>query len=188
MILPMLERTGALLSGHFRLSSGLHSEGYVQCARLLEHPSDAAELGRRLADLIRPMQPQRIVAPAMGGLIIGFAVAQALDVPMIFTERSGGEMVLRRGFTLGDSRRVVIVEDVVTTGKSTAETVRVVEQHGGTVAGFASILNRSGRENPFEGEYVFLERMDLGTWPEPECPLCAAGTPLDTPGSRYLAK
>lgn len=188
MIRPLLERTGALLSGHFRLSSGLHSDGYVQCARLLEHPADAAEIGRMIASRLGELAPDRVVAPAMGGVIVGFSVAQALGVPMIFTERVEGEMALRRGFSLGEQRRVVIVEDVVTTGKSTAETVRVVERHGGTVAGYASILNRSGSENPFDGPYVFLERMQLGTWKEAECPLCAEGRPLDTPGSRYLAK
>ncbi|HUO85327.1 MAG TPA: orotate phosphoribosyltransferase, partial [Thermoanaerobaculia bacterium] len=113
----MLRETGAVREGHFRLSSGLHSPKYVQCARLLEHPSDASRIGRELGERIRHLQPQRIIAPALGGLIIGYAVAEALGIPMIFTERKEGMMQLRRDFELGSHPRVVIVEDVVTTGK-----------------------------------------------------------------------
>ncbi|MGZ4778327.1 MAG: orotate phosphoribosyltransferase, partial [Thermoanaerobaculia bacterium] len=113
----MLEKSGALLQGHFRLSSGLHSPNYVQCALLLEHPRDAKAIGIALADRVRPMQPQRIVSPALGGVIIGYTVADPLDVPFIFTERKDGAMTLRRGFRVKKGERIVIVEDVVTTGK-----------------------------------------------------------------------
>jgi orotate phosphoribosyltransferase len=182
----LLAETGALLQGHFRLSSGLHSSNYVQCARLLEHPRNARAIGARLAERIRPMNTSKIVAPALGGLIIGYTVAEALDVPMIFTERKEGRMTLRRGFGLESEQRVVIVEDVVTTGKSTRETAAVVEQQGGVVAGFASILNRSGRDNPFDGApYEALLALDFETWPEDSCPSCRAGVPLDAPGSRF---
>jgi orotate phosphoribosyltransferase len=181
----LLAGTGALLTGHFRLSSGLHSSNYVQCARLLEHPRNARAIGAALAERIRPMNPETIVAPALGGLIIGYTVAEALDLPMIFTERKEGQMTLRRGFALDAGRRVVIVEDVVTTGKSTRETAAVVEQHGGVVAGFASILNRSGRDNPFDAPYEALLALDFETWPDEGCPNCRAGVPLDAPGSRF---
>jgi orotate phosphoribosyltransferase len=182
----LLAETGALLQGHFRLSSGLHSPNYVQCALLLEHPRNAKALGEALAGKLRPLAPQKIVAPAMGGVVIGYTVAQALDVPSIFTERKDGAMTLRRGFRIAPGERVVIVEDVVTTGKSTRETVAVVEAHGGEVAGFASILNRSGRDNPFApSPYEFLLSLGLETHDEASCPLCAAGVPLDAPGSRY---
>ena len=181
----MLERTGALLSGHFRLSSGLHSPNYVQCALLLERPRDAREIGAALAASIGDMKPQRIVAPALGGVIIGFTVAEALDIPSIFTERKDGAMTLRRGFRIAKGERVVIVEDVVTTGKSTRETAAVVEDHGGVVAGFASILNRSGVENPFAEPYAFLLSLSLDTYKEDACPLCRSGVPIDAPGSRY---
>ena len=181
----MLERTGALLSGHFRLSSGLHSPNYVQCALLLEHPRDARAIGAALAEKVRSMQPQRIVAPALGGVIIGFTVAEALDVPSIFTERKDGAMTLRRGFRIANGERVVIVEDVVTTGKSTRETAAVIEQHGGVVAGFASILNRSGVENPFDAPYTSLLALKLDTYSEGGCPLCARGVAIHAPGSRY---
>jgi orotate phosphoribosyltransferase len=181
----LLETTKALLHGHFRLSSGLHSPNYVQCALLLEHPRDARVIGEALAERVRPVRPGLIVAPALGGVVIGYTVAQALDVPMLFTERKDGEMQLRRGFSIPDGERVVIVEDVVTTGKSTRETARAVEAAGGVVAGFASVLNRSGVENPFDAPYASLLALDLRTYGADDCPLCAAGRPLDTPGSRF---
>jgi len=183
-----LAETGALLSGHFRLSSGLHSPRYVQCARLLEEPARADELGERLAALIVPMRPERIVAPALGGLIIGFTVARALGIPMIFTERKDGAMSLRRGFQIRPGERVVIVEDVVTTGKSTAETAAVLKPLGAEVVGYGSILNRSGRDNPFDGPYVYLQKLEIEAWSEADCPLCAQGVSIDTPGSRFREK
>jgi orotate phosphoribosyltransferase len=181
----LLEETGALLTGHFRLSSGLHSPNYVQCALLLEHPRNAKALGAALGELIRPMNADRIVAPALGGLIIGYTVAEALDLPFVFTERKEGQMTLRRGFGLREGERVVIVEDVVTTGKSTRETADVIARHGGVVSGFASILNRSGRPNPFDAPYQSLLSLSLDTHEESACPLCRSGVPLDAPGSRY---
>lgn len=181
----LLEETGALLTGHFRLSSGLHSPNYVQCARLLEHPRHAKAIGAELAANIRPLGATKIVAPALGGVIIGYTVAEALDVPFVFTERKDGVMTLRRGFTVGAGESVVIVEDVVTTGKSTRETATVIEDHGGVVAGFASILNRSGKPNPFGMPYESLLTLSLETYGEGDCPLCAQGVALDAPGSRY---
>lgn len=184
----LLHSTGALLEGHFRLSSGLHSPNYVQCAKLLEHPVNARALGASLASLLGEVDATHIVAPALGGLIIGFTVADALSLPMVFTERKEGAMSLRRGFVLQKGNRVVIVEDVVTTGKSTRETATVVESFGAEVVGFASILNRSGRENPFDLPFHFLKAMDLTTFDEAECPSCAAGMALDAPGSRFTGK
>jgi orotate phosphoribosyltransferase len=181
----MLEETGALLSGHFRLSSGLHSPNYVQCARLLEHPRNARLLGDALGDKLAGLAPRKIVAPALGGVIIGYTVADALQVPSIFTERKDGAMTLRRGFAIADGERIVIVEDVVTTGKSTRETADVVAQHGGVVIGFASILNRSGKSNPFDAPYESLLALDLDTYEESACPLCAKGIAIDAPGSRF---
>jgi orotate phosphoribosyltransferase len=179
----LLEETGALLTGHFRLSSGLHSPNYVQCARLLEHPRNARAIGAALGERIRGVE--KIVAPALGGVIIGYTVAEALEVPFVFTERKEGQMTLRRGFTIAEGERVAIIEDVVTTGKSTRETVDVVTQLGGVVTGFASILNRSGRANPFDLPYEALLALDLDTYDESACPLCSQGIPLDAPGSRF---
>jgi orotate phosphoribosyltransferase len=184
-IQALLRETGALLSGHFRLSSGLHSPNYVQCALLLEHPRNARALGAALGDRIRTLGAQKIVAPALGGVIIGYTVAEALDLPFVFTERKEGAMTLRRGFRLDEGERVVIVEDVVTTGKSTRETADVIARHGGVVAGFASILNRSGKPNPFDAPYESLLALNLETYEESACELCARGVALDAPGSRF---
>jgi orotate phosphoribosyltransferase len=181
----LLRETGALLTGHFRLSSGLHSENYVQCARLLEHPRNAKAIGEALGAQVRSLGAQKIVAPALGGVIIGYTVAEALDVPMVFTERKEGAMTLRRGFRIDEGERIVIVEDVVTTGKSTRETADVIAQHGGVVVGFASILNRSGRPNPFDAPYEALLALNFETWSESECPSCVKGVALDAPGSRF---
>ncbi len=185
-VLTLLSKTGALLQGHFRLSSGLHSPNYVQCALLLQHPRNAKAIGQALAARVRPLGGEKIVAPALGGVIIGYTVAEALEMPSIFTERKEGQMTLRRGFRVNRGERVVIVEDVVTTGKSTRETAQVVTDHGGVVAGFASILNRSGTANPFDAPYEALLRLDLSTYDEASCPLCKSGVVVDAPGSRFV--
>lgn len=187
-LITLLQETGALLQGHFRLSSGLHSDSYVQCARLLEHPRNASRIGSSLADLVRGLDAQRVVSPALGGVVVGYAVAFALNVPFIFTERKDGEMVLRRGFTIEEGSRVLIVEDVVTTGKSTRETAAVVKGAGGEVIGFASILNRSGVANPFDRPFLALLSLDLRTSVDTQCALCASGIPLDSPGSRFASR
>ncbi len=184
-VLALLNKTGALLQGHFRLSSGLHSPNYVQCALLLQSPRNAKAIGEALASKVRAMRAQKIVAPALGGVIIGYVVAEALDIPMVFTERKEGEMTLRRGFKIAQGERVVIVEDVVTTGKSTRETADVVAKSGGLVFGYASILNRSRKDNPFDKTYESLLTLGLETHEESACPLCSSGVPLDSPGSRY---
>ncbi|HEX2121689.1 MAG TPA: orotate phosphoribosyltransferase [Thermoanaerobaculia bacterium] len=182
----LLEETGALLTGHFRLSSGLHSPSYVQCARLLEHPRNARAIGEALGERIRGYGAQKIVAPALGGVIIGYTVAEAVGVPFVFTERKEGMMTLRRGFTIGEGETVAIVEDVVTTGKSTRETADVVATHAGVLTGYASILNRSGKKNPFDDTpYESLLALSLDTYEPTACPLCAEGVALDAPGSRY---
>jgi orotate phosphoribosyltransferase len=184
-VLTLLSKTGALLQGHFRLSSGLHSPNYVQCALLLEHPRNAKALGEALAARVRSIRAQKVVAPAMGGVIIGYTVAEALDLPFVFTERKEGQMTLRRGFKIDRGERVLIVEDVVTTGKSTREAASVVAEHGGLVFGFAAILNRSGKANPFDAPYESLLALDLETYDESSCPLCKAGMAVSSPGSRF---
>lgn len=183
-IAALLEETGALLEGHFRLSSGLHSPKYVQCAKLLEHPKNAKAIGEELARAIST-HPSKILAPALGGVIIGYTVAEAFHVPLVFTERKEGRMTLRRGFSIERDEPVIIVEDVVTTGKSTRETSAVVENYGGKVIAFASILNRSGRANPFDAAYTSLLELRLDTYEEEACPLCKQGAALDVPGSRF---
>ncbi|HUP44253.1 MAG TPA: orotate phosphoribosyltransferase [Thermoanaerobaculia bacterium] len=184
-VLALLNKTGALLQGHFRLSSGLHSPNYVQCALLLQNPRNAKAIGEELGRRVRSMKPQKIAAPALGGVIIGYTVAEALDLPFVFTERKEGQMTLRRGFRFTQGERVVIVEDVVTTGKSSLEAADVVAGHGGLVFGFASILNRSLGDDPFNKPYECLLSLSLETWEERSCPLCARGMPVDAPGSRH---
>jgi orotate phosphoribosyltransferase len=181
----LLEKTGALLSGHFRLSSGLHSPNYVQCAKLLENPADARAIGEALAARFERGSIDRVVAPALGGVIIGYTVAEALGVPFVFTERKEGAMTLRRGFAIAPGEKIVIVEDVVTTGKSTRETTDVIEAAGGNVVAYASILNRSGKANPFDRRFESLLSLALETFDEGACPSCAAGIALDAPGSRF---
>ena len=184
-VAALLQETGALQSGHFRLSSGLHSPSYVQCALLLEKPEHARAVGEALAESIATLSPQKIAAPALGGVIIGYTVAQALNVPFLFTERKDGAMVLRRGFRIQPGEGVVVVEDVVTTGRSTREAADAIEAQGGVVEGFASVLNRSGKANPFALPYQSLLVLDLETWEEGACPLCRDGVPIDAPGSRF---
>jgi orotate phosphoribosyltransferase len=181
----LLKQSGALLDGHFRLSSGLHSPSYVQCARLLENPADASLVGADLAGRLQQYHADRIVAPALGGVVIGYVVAATLGIPFQFTERKDGTMTLRRGFRIPSGDRVAIVEDVVTTGKSTRETAEVVAAAAGRVVAFGSILDRTGGRSPFEQPWEALLKMSLETFTAERCPLCAAGVPLDAPGSRH---
>lgn len=183
-----LEASGALTRGHFHLSSGLHSGAYVQCARLLESPGRARRAGAALAaELLEAVgePPHSVLAPAMGAVLIGHEVAAALGVPFRFTERTGdGEMALRRGFRLAPGERVVIVEDAVTTGRSTRETAELARAAGAEVLAVGAILDRSGGAADLGVPFVALARLDLPTHRPQECPLCAAGEPVVKPGSR----
>jgi len=176
---------GAYLEGHFRLSSGLHSPRYLQCALYLAEPARAEAAGRQLAARLKAGAAQVVVSPALGGVIIGHEVARALGVPFLFTERTEGTMVLRRGFAIEPGWRALVVEDVVTTGGSTREVMEVVRQQGGVVVGVGSMVNRSGHENPVAPlAFATLLTVEVPTWPAEACPLCAAGSPVVKPGSR----
>ena len=181
-----LEACGALLRGHFQLSSGLHSPGYVQCALLLADPVRAEQAGGEIAAALREagLGIGSVLSPALGGVIIGHEVAAALGTPFRFVEREGGELRLRRGFALAPGERVLVVEDVVTTGKSTIETARVAEAAGAEVVGIASIIDRSAGRHGFRVPYVSLLALDLPTWSADACPLCQGGSPAVKPGSR----
>jgi orotate phosphoribosyltransferase len=185
-LLDLYRRSGALLEGHFRLTSGLHSPGYLQCALVLQHPQHAEALGRSIADLTRELRPTIVLSPALGGVVIGQEVGRALGVRAIFAERQDGALTLRRGFIIGESDRVLVVEDVVTTGGSTRETMQVARAAGGQVVGAASIVNR-GRDVELGVPYVSLVTIDLPTFEPDKCPLCAQGMPVVKPGSRPLA-
>jgi orotate phosphoribosyltransferase len=183
----LLEESGALLEGHFALSSGLHSPAYVQCALLLEHPGRARRAGRGLARLLASLRPASIVSPALGGVIIGHEVAEALGVPFRFTERKDGRMSLRRGFRVAPGERVAIVEDAVTTGRSTNEAAEVVREAGGTVLAVGAIVDRTGGREPFDVPFFSLVELDLPSWSAEECPLCREGGRPEKPGSRTPA-
>ena len=185
-ILDIFKRQGALLDGHFRLSSGLHSAQYLQCARVLMDTRIASELGARLAARLTAIgvKPDVVVGPAMGGLIIGHEVARGFGCRSIFTERDGAAMTLRRGFSLAPGETVVIVEDVVTTGKSTREVIEVVEAAGARVIGIASLVDRSSGRSGFKVPFESLLEIAVETWTATACPLCAAGSDAIKPGSR----
>ncbi len=181
---------GAHQTGHFRLSSGLHSGDYLQCALYLADPARAARAGEDLATMIRSagLDPDVVVSPALGGVIIGHEVARALGTPFIFTERQDGVMTLRRGFGFGPGQKIVVVEDVVTTGKSTREVLDVVRDAGAEPIGLASMVNRSGHQNPFDPlPYSALLEAVFPTWSPKECPLCRQEIPIKKPGSRPVA-
>ncbi len=184
--LRMLKEAHALLEGHFVLSSGLHSPNYVQCAQLLQHPEKAEAAGRALASMAPPADV--VVSPAMGGLFLGHEVARALKLRHVFTERENGTMCLRRGFTLGQGERALVVEDVFTTGRSTREVMDVVASTGAVVAGCLSLVVRSEKDLGFGVPTHSLARLALTTWDAAVCPLCAAGSAAVKPGSRGMAK
>jgi orotate phosphoribosyltransferase len=183
-LLALFRRSGALLEGHFRLSSGLHSPGYLQCALVLSQPKDAEAIGAALADLVRAWGANAVLSPALGGIVIGQEVARGLNVRALFAERQDGALTLRRGFTLSPEDRVLVVEDVVTTAGSTRETIAVAEQHGAAVVGACSIVDRSGGTHGLQLPYAALLPMSLPTYMEDECPLCKQGVPVTKPGSR----
>lgn len=184
-VLEVLIDAGAILHGHFQLTSGLHSDTYVQCARVLEDPALTTRLAEAMAALVADERIDVVAAPAVGGIIIGFAVAQALGVRFIFSERQNGEMVFRRGFSIEPGERVLVVEDVVTTGGSVAEVVALVQAAGSEVAAVTSIIDRGG-EKAFSERYLPLLRLEVESVEPSVCAQCAAGTPVDSPGSRRL--
>jgi len=186
-ILDLFRRSGALLEGHFRLTSGLHSPGYLQCALVLSHPDSAGRLGSALADRVRGVRATVVLSPALGGVIIGHEVARALGVRALFAERQDGILTLRRGFTLSERDRVLVVEDVFTTGGSTKETMDVSRAAGAQVVGAASIVNRSGGTVKFDVPLESLLDYSLPTYEPDKCPLCAQGLTVVKPGSRQLA-
>ena len=188
-VLDRFTKLGALLEGHFRLSSGLHSPNYLQCALVLQHPGEAEALGRALGEALTArlggVRPTAVLSPALGGLIIGHEVARALGVRAIFAERAEGVLTLRRGFDLAPADRVVIVEDVLTTGGSTRETMEVAKQKGATVVAAAAVINRSGSETPVDVPFAALATLTPPTYTAGSPARCAQqGIPVTKPGSR----
>ncbi|MBI1848308.1 MAG: orotate phosphoribosyltransferase [Candidatus Rokubacteria bacterium] len=182
--LELYEKTGALMHGHFRLTSGLHSDVYLQSALVLQHPPHAAALGAALAEPFRAERATTVLAPAIGGILVAHEVARALGIRALFTERENGVMRLRRGFTLEPGERCLVVEDVITTGGSTREVVACVEAAGGTVIGVGSLIDRSGGTAAFTVRHVALASVEAATWDPAECQLCREGGQAIKPGSR----
>jgi len=187
LLMRLLEESGALCRGHFLLSSGRHSPAYVQCALLLEDPVRARRVGAEIAEELRTFHPDSVLSPALGGIIIGHEVAAALGVPFRFAERKGEELGLRRGFSLRQGERVVIVEDVVTTGRSTLETAALATSRGARVVAIGAIIDRAGGTGghpPFDVPFRTLITLDLPSYSPAECPQCQAGSSPEKPGSR----
>jgi orotate phosphoribosyltransferase len=183
-VINRFRRAGALLEGHFRLTSGLHSPGYLQCALVLQHPRDAEALGAALAALVLGGAAQAVLSPALGGIVIGQEVGRALGVRALFAERQDGVLTLRRGFTLAPGETVVVVEDVVTTGGSTRETIEVARASGAEVLAALAIIDRSGGGQRLDVPFHALAQVSLPTYAPETCPLCQAGQPVVKPGSR----
>lgn len=195
-LLKLFEAAGAIRQGHFELSSGLHSGMYVQCALVLQYPRLAEKLGQALAALFSDARIEAVVSPAIGGLIIGQEVARALPelkqdlgggVPALFVERdASGMMTLRRGFTLAPDQHVLVVEDVWTTGGSTQEAIRVVEEAGARVVAAGALIDRSGGTIEFDVEAQSLIQLPIASYEPEDCPLCRTGSAAVKPGSRFV--
>ncbi len=183
-ILEQFRQTDALLEGHFILSSGLHSPQYLQCALALQYPTDAAKFGKAIAEHFTDEKIETVASPAIGGLIIGYAVAKALNARFVWTERENGAMTLRRGFSVRERERILVVEDVITTGGSTRECIAALERRGAKVVGAASIIDRSNGAADVGVPYVSLVSLEVPSYKSENCPLCERGDEAIKPGSR----
>ena len=183
-VLALYEKTGALMHGHFKLTSGMHSEVYLQSALVLQYPEYAEALGRALGASFADANVTAVVAPAIGGIPVSHEVARALGARALFAERENGVMTLRRGFTIAPGERCLVVEDVITTGGSTREVAACVERHGGVVVGVGSLIDRSGGAATFGVKRVALATVDAVNYQPDACPMCKAGGTAIKPGSR----
>ena len=178
----------ALLDGHFVLSSGLHSPKYLQCALALQFPADARKFGREIAEKFADMAIDTVASPAIGGLVIGYATAAAMNVRFLWTERQNGDMTLRRGFSLKNDERILVVEDVITTGGSTRECIAALTANGGKVVAAASIIDRSNGVADVGVPQISLVSLDVPTYSPDVCPMCASGIEAIKPGSKTVVK
>lgn len=182
----ILKECGVLQEGHFVLTSGRHSDKYMQCALLLQYPKYAELLCRELAESFRDLEIDVVVAPAVGAIIVGYEVARALGVKSLFAERENGKMTLRRGFAIKPGEKVLVVEDVTTTGGSVVEVMEMVKSLGGVVQGVGILIDRSGGALDFGIKHASLLSVPVESWPAEDCPLCKEGLPFTKPGSRSL--
>lgn len=187
-VISLLEETNAIRKGHFRLTSGRHSDTYVQCARVCEHPAVVGKLAAEAVSRIPKVEDiDVVIAPAVGGIVFGYAVAEALNKRFIFAERENGTMTLRRAFEITPGERVLVAEDVVTTGGSVAEVIAVAQACGGDVVGVVSLIDRGG-EKRFDAPFFPLLELAVDSWDPGECALCADGVDIYAPGSRAITK
>lgn len=187
-IIKNYEEHGALLKGHFLLSSGLHSDAYLQSELVMQYPDNAKKIVSGFVDILKDVDFTTVVSPAVGGIRFGYELASQMNKRALFTERVDGAMTFRRGFTLQNGERVLVAEDIVTTGKSTKECMKVVEDAGGIVVGIASIIDRSSGKAGFTVPYYPLVAIEVKTYDADECPLCKENIPCVKPGSRFLIK
>ncbi len=183
-VLEIFRQKNALLTGHFKLSSGLHSHNYLQCALILQYPDIAEKLAKAIAIKFAKENVDFVIGPALGGVTLAYEAARALKARGIFTERQDGKMVLRRGFSIGNGEKALVTEDVITTGGSTKEVIDAVKSSGGIVVGVASIIDRSSGPIDFGAPFTALAKIKVETYEEGACPLCKANIPVTKPGSR----
>ena len=182
--LAMFKSSGALLDGHFRLTSGRHSNSYFQCAKVLQYPEYLSAICGEIAGFFRESGITTVISPAIGGIVVGTEVGRQLSVKTIFAERKEGTMMIRRGFSIDPSEQVLVVEDVITTGGSVAEVIELVKAAGATVAGVASVVDRSNGKVRLADRQFSLLTMEVVSYAPEECPLCKEGIPIYAPGSR----
>lgn len=183
-MLDLFKTTGALLEGHFRLTSGRHSNTYFQCAKVLQYPEHLSTVCSRIAGHFRDSGVETVVSPAIGGIVVGTEVGRQLGVKTIFAERKEGKMTIRRGFSLEKGERVVVIEDVITTGGSVAEVIELINTAGASLVGVGSVVDRSNGKVKLAGNQYSVLAMEVISFDPEECPLCKAGLPVETPGSR----
>ncbi len=183
-VLALFEKSGALLKGHFKLSSGLHSQTYLQCALVLQYPDVARKLSKELAKNFSREKIDVVIGPALGGVTLAYEVARAIGVRGLFAERQDGRMTLRRSFSIEKGEKVLVVEDVITTGGSTKEVIDVVKSRGGDVVGVGSIIDRSSSPIDFGAPFISLAKVNAETFEGSNCPLCKKKEPITKPGSR----
>ncbi|MGN1093108.1 MAG: orotate phosphoribosyltransferase [Monoglobaceae bacterium] len=185
-IIEMLKEAEVLLEGHFLLTSGRHSDKYMQCAKIFQNSKYSVPLCGELVEKYKNDNIEVVIGPAIGAIQMAYEVGKQLGVKNIFAEREDGKMTLRRGFTIEKGQRVLVVEDVVTTGGSVREVIELVEQCGGVVAGVGSIVDRTGGKIDFGVPYKSAFSMDITSYEADECPICKTGAPLVKPGSRNV--
>lgn len=183
-ILKIFKDTGALMNGHFKLTSGLHSDTYFQCAKVLQYPQQAEKICTLIADHYKNSDIQAVASPAIGGIVIGYEVARLLQARSIFTERKNGTMTLRRGFSVTKGEKTLIVEDVTTTGGSVKEVIEVIEGQEAEIVGVASMVDRSGGKTSFKVPFYSTFQMEVTNYSPEDCPLCKKGMSITKPGSR----